>query len=120
MEYKLIVAGGRDFNDFRLLSSKLIHLANVILADKDVSIVSGMASGADRLGYIFAQHNHVKCYEFPANWLKYGKSAGIKRNAEMGNFSDGLLAFWDGRSKGTEHMIDYMQYQVKNIWVINY
>lgn len=43
---------------------------------------------------------------FPADWQKNGKSAGYKRNEEMAQNSDALIAFWDGESKGTKHMID--------------
>ncbi len=52
-EFKLIVAGGRDFNDYRLLSKTLNELANDEYADKSISIVSGMARGADALGHHF-------------------------------------------------------------------
>lgn len=37
---------------------------------------------------------------------KHGKSAGYKRNQEMANVSTHLIAFWDGKSRGTKHMID--------------
>ena len=47
-----------------------------------------------------------KCYRFPADWDKYGKAAGYKRNGEMARNADALIAFWDGKSRGTKHMID--------------
>lgn len=120
MEFKLIVAGGRDFNDAFALETKLYDLANGELADKNVSIVSGMARGADALGYAFAKKSGIQCYEFSADWDKYGKRAGFMRNEDMGKFSDGLLAFWDGQSKGTKHMIDYIRKLNKPVWVYNY
>ena len=119
-EYKLIIAGGRDFNDAALLERVLIALADVELADKSVSIVSGLARGADALGYEFAQVNGIQCYPFSADWYTHGKSAGYVRNAEMAEFSDGLLAFWDGQSKGTNHMINTMRSMNKPVHVINY
>ena len=79
-EFKLIVAGGRDFLDYTLLSHELMHLVIGPLApykDHDVSIVSGMARGADALGAKFARANGVQLYEFPADWDKHGKRAGI-------------------------------------------
>jgi hypothetical protein len=42
----------------------------------------------------------------PADWDTHGKSAGFKRNKEMAEVSQGLIAFWDNVSKGTKHMID--------------
>lgn len=119
-EYKLIVAGGRDFHNKGLLKDALSDIALVQLADKSVSIVSGMANGADKLGWQFAKANGVQCYEFPADWEKYGKWAGYKRNEDMAKFSDGLLAFWDGKSRGTKHMIDYMKGLGKPVFVVSY
>lgn len=119
-EFKLIVAGGRDFNDYDYLSRVLYAMADVELADKAVSIVSGMARGADALGYRFAKEHDIVVYEFPADWNQYGKRAGFIRNEEMGRFADGLLAFWDGKSKGTQHMIQYMQRMGKPVQVAEY
>ena len=120
MEYKLIVAGGRDFNDYALLTRVLFAMADVELADKQVSIVSGMARGADALGYHFAKQHDVKVYTYPANWDMYGKRAGFMRNEQMGLVSDHLLAFWDGNSRGTAHMINFMKSLNKPVTVINY
>jgi hypothetical protein len=78
-----------------------------------------MARGADALGYQFAKTNNIMVYEFPADWSQ-GKSAGFKRNAQMGDFSDGLLAFWDGQSRGTKGMIEYMQRLGKPVHVVRY
>ena len=119
-EFKLIVAGGRDFQDYNRLELVILALSSYALADKDISIVTGMAKGADRLAYQFAKQNKVVCYEYPADWEKHGKSAGYIRNIEMGKASDGLLAFWDGASRGTKHMIDTMTKMGKWVHVIQY
>lgn len=119
-EFKLIVAGGRDFCDYQLLSETLFNMSSGSYVDCAISIVSGMANGADALGYRFAKEHKVKVYEYPANWNKYGKRAGFLRNEEMGRFSDGLLAFWDGKSKGTKHMIDYMTKLGKDTHIYTY
>lgn len=119
-EFKLIVAGGRDFNDAALLERVLIAMADVELADKAVSIVSGMARGADALGYQFAKANGITCYPFPADWDIHGKRAGFVRNAAMADVADGLLAFHDGVSKGTAHMINTMKSMGKPVTVISY
>ena len=119
-EFKLIVAGGRDFYDYQLLSDTLFNMSSGIYVDYAISIVSGMAGGADRMGYLFAKEHQVKIYGYPANWDKYGKRAGFMRNEVMGDFADGLLAFWDGKSRGTKHMIDYMTKLNKPVHVIEY
>jgi hypothetical protein len=119
-EFKLIVAGGRDFDDYVLVHGQLMELASTTYRDKAVSIVSGMARGADALGARFAKVEGVRLYEFPANWDQYGKRAGFMRNEQMGRFSDGLLAFWDTRSKGTAHMIEFMRKLNKPVHIITY
>lgn len=103
---RLIIAGGRDFNDRELLFDVL----NKVILNRSISeVVSGKAKGADTLGEEWAQMNSIKVSEFPANWELYGKGAGHKRNKEMGNYADILVAFWDGESKGTGGMIKYMK-----------
>lgn len=120
MEFKLIVAGGRDFLNPGLMERVLYSMADTEYADKEISIVSGMARGADALAYQFAHKHGIKCYEFHANWNQYGKRAGFLRNEQMGRFADGLLAFWDGQSKGTKGMIDFMYGLNKPVTIINY
>lgn len=104
--YKIIIAGSRDFMDYNLLKEKV----NKILQEKRVShkivIISGCARGADTLGLRYASENAFDVEEYPANWDKYGKKAGYMRNVEMAENADALIAFWDGKSKGTKHMID--------------
>lgn len=119
-EFKLIIAGGRDFENMDTLERVLIAMADVEMADKNISIVSGMARGADALGYQFAHRHGVKVYEFPADWTRHGKRAGFLRNEAMGRFADGLVAFWDGDSRGTAHMIQYMQKLNKPVTIVKY
>lgn len=119
-EFKLIVAGGRDFNDPILLAQAIEGLANGEYADKAVSIVSGMARGADMLGYMFAMKHNVVAYAMPADWEQHGKRAGMLRNKEMAEFADGLLLFWDGASKGSKNMLDTMRKLGKPVHVIHY
>ena len=117
--FKLIVAGGRDFSDTELFL-KTMQQVEQELAEYSVSLVSGMAKGADMMGYLFAREHWITCHEFPADWNKYGKAAGFRRNQEMAIFSDGLVAFWDGKSHGTKHMIETMKAQNKWIMVVRY
>ncbi len=100
---KIIIAGGRDFDDF----NKLRQVCDVFLQDQNnIEIVSGAYKGADLLGERYAAERNHQIKQFPADWRRYGKSAGLKRNAEMANYADMLIAFWDGESKGTKHMIE--------------
>ena len=125
---KVIIAGGRDFNDYELLKKN----SNYFLGHTDtrIEIVSGgqvsinkktgERHGADYLGERFAKENGYAVKKFPANWSKYGKSAGPIRNKEMAEYADMLIAFWDGKSKGTKNMIDLaIQYELK-VYVVNF
>ena len=119
-EFKLIVAGSRGFTDYDLMLRVLIAMTDYELADKKLSIVSGMARGADQLGVRLATEYDLPLHKFPANWDGLGKRAGFIRNTQMGNFADGLLAFWDGQSNGTKHMVDYLHKLTKPVHLIKY
>lgn len=109
---KIIVAGSRDFTDYSLLDRELSNL-NIDC------VITGLARGADLLGKKWAELNNKKILEFPAEWDKYGKSAGYKRNAQMLKEADFLIAFWDGKSKGTKNMIDIAANKIE-IRIINW
>jgi len=120
-EFKLIVAGGRDFADYDKMVDEILKLCqHGEYKDKAVSIVSGMAPGADTLAVDFTKDYGVVLHPMPANWTKFKKAAGFRRNAEMAQFADGLLAFWDGVSPGTKHMIDTMKKLCKPVHVVMY
>lgn len=57
---------------------------------------------------------------FPAKWKEYGKAAGFVRNSEMADYSDMLIAFWDGKSKGTKNMIDNAKKKKVKVKVVKY
>lgn len=108
---KVIIAGGRTFNDYDLLCQTCDKALSL---QTEIEIVSGTANGADKLGEKYANEKGHPIKQFPANWDKYGKSAGYKRNEEMAKYADALIAFWDGKSKGTKHMIDLAKrYELK-------
>jgi hypothetical protein len=104
--FRIIIAGGRDFNDYNRLKEKVDNLISEKRKTHQIYIVSGKARGADSLGEKYANENGLNIMEFPADWDKHGKSAGYKRNLEMAENADALIAFWDGESRGTKHMID--------------
>lgn len=117
---KLIVAGGRDFTDTNLMIAELQKLVNSGNIPKCPELVCGMARGADMLAYSLWANNKMPIHNFPANWDKHGKSAGYRRNLEMGEFADAAVCFWDGNSKGTKHMIDIMNKLNKPVYVVRY
>lgn len=116
---KIIIAGSRSLSNFNLVKENVISFIKENNIDNP-EIVSGTAKGADRLGEKFANEFGFTVKKFPAQWDKYGKSAGYKRNEEMANYADTLIAFWDGESKGTKHMIDIANKSKLNVKVIKY
>jgi hypothetical protein len=114
---KVIIAGGRDFSDRNFLFKKCDSL---LINIKVTEIVSGGARGVDLLGEDYAMGCLYNWKRFPADWDKHGKSAGYIRNEEMAKYSDALIAFWDGKSKGTKHMIDLAKKHKLKVKVVKY
>lgn len=101
--FRVIVTGSRTFNDYHLLCEKL---DKVFAKRKPTSIVCGEAKGADSLGRKYAEEHRIPINSCPADWEKHKKQAGYIRNETMAKNADACIAFWDGSSAGTKHMID--------------
>ena len=129
-ELRIIVAGSRDFKDYTLLRDTLMYYltdmddADVVDNPSQVKFISGTARGADVLGEQFAYTYEYDVIRFPPDWDTYGKSAGYRRNAEMAKYASEaygvLFAFWDGKSKGTKHMIDLANRYGLEVHVVKY
>lgn len=118
-KYKVIIAGCRDFTDYELLREKCdYHLQNLRL--EDIVIVSGHASGADSLGERYAQERGFQLETYPADWQAHGRAAGPIRNAKMANVVHALIAFWDGKSRGTKNMIETARKYNLKVAVVRY
>jgi hypothetical protein len=94
---KVAVIGSRNL--------QVEHLEAFIPPDA-TEIVSGGAKGIDACAREFALENGIKLTEFLPDYDQYGKSAPLKRNIQIIEYSDLVLAFWDGKSRGTKHVID--------------
>lgn len=101
---KIIVAGGREFDDEELLFETLDNILRK-REPSEVQIVSGCARGADKLGEKYAEARGIDVKRFPAQWDIHGNAAGPIRNEEMAEYANACVCFWDGRSKGTNDMI---------------
>lgn len=115
--FRVIVAGSRSFEDKKLCFKVLDKL---FMNRKPDSIVCGCARGADALGEQYSDERGIRTDLFPACWEVYGKSAGYRRNVEMAQNAEALVAFWDGSSKGTKHMIDIASERGLQVVVFNY
>ena len=125
---RVIIAGGRKFNDYEMLKRNMLKFIQKLHDHIDfhkVEIVSGNANGTDKLGERFAKEYHYDLKIMPAQWDLHGRSAGYLRNKEMLAYTKEadhsvLVAFWDGQSKGTKNMIDISRKILDNVEVIFY
>ena len=131
---KVIIAGGRKFKDYELVKETLDKFKK---ENNITEIVSGKANGADSLGEKYAKDHDIIIKEFPAKWndiegklpkevifnafgKKYWINAGFRRNEEMAEYADCLIAFWDKQSNGTKNMISLAKKYNLKVIVINY
>lgn len=113
----LAIVGSRTFADFDLLQQAVDALRET----QDVTcIVSGGAQGADKLGERYAAKHSLKINVFEPDWKKYGKVAGMIRNKDIVAAADHVLAFWDGKSKGTKNSIDHAKKMNKPLVVVRF
>ncbi len=117
---KIVIAGSRGFLDFKLMVKAIDRIITTRISDKEITIVSGRARGADLLGERYARLRDYLIEGHPAEWDRFGKAAGYIRNVEMGNEGDVLIAFWDMKSRGTLHMINLAKKYKLKIYVIDY
>jgi predicted Rossmann fold nucleotide-binding protein DprA/Smf involved in DNA uptake len=125
---KIAVIGGRDFNNYEIMEATLKQF-------EIDEIVSGGAKGADSLAETYAKNNNIPFKLFEAEWdnleatpclirtkdgKKYNALAGFNRNKLLVDHSDYVIAFWDGKSKGTKDSIDYAKKTNKDVLTIKY
>lgn len=105
---KVLICGSRNFTNYDIFSRVVSHILKDYTA---IEIISGGAKGADSLAEQYAKEYGYKNKIFPADWDKHGKKAGMIRNAEMIKEiktcdNPIVIAFWDGKSKGTKNTIN--------------
>ena len=118
--FKVIIAGSRGFSNYRLLREQCNKFLREKRKTSNIIIVSGHARGADFYGEKYAQDEGLDLEIYPAQWNKFGKRAGYRRNEQMAEVADALIAFWDGSSRGTKHMIDIMNEKNLLVRVVEY
>jgi len=121
---RLAIVGGRDFNDEFLMAEHIAMFmaayTNEELKPPDVKVISGGAKGADSLGERFAKIYQVPVTVYKPNWKEYGRSAGFIRNQIIVDNCDMVLAFWDGRSRGTHDTINKAKKAKKPTFIVYY
>jgi hypothetical protein len=119
--FRVIFCGGRDYNNHRLI---IVSLLKVAIKKGELDLIHGDARGADRLADAAANLLNPMCLwsiriiKYPADWNKYGKSAGFKRNAQMLNEgrAQAVVAFKGG--KGTQNMMNLAKKAGIPVWEV--
>lgn len=125
---KVIIAGSRTLNHYPTIKNNILSAFNKWMAEDQENwefyyrpeIVSGGAMGVDFCGELYAKDCGLNLKIFPAEWNKYGKSAGYIRNKQMAAYADALIAIWDGKSRGTKNMVEEMQKLNKLVYISNH
>lgn len=91
-----------------VIGSRGLSVANLekYLPSDVTEIVSGGAKGVDTSAREYALAHNLKLTEFLPEYDKFGRSAPLKRNITIIEYADLVLAFWDGKSRGTKFVID--------------
>jgi len=105
---KIAIIGSRDFNDYELLANTLNKLDITL-------IISGGAKGADGLAERYALEHSIETLIYKPDYKLYNRGAPLKRNLQIVDESDFVIAFWDGKSRGTKHAIEYAMSQNKSV-----
>lgn len=116
---RVIVCGSRNFTDKEICFKALDQLLG---ENPNVEIVSGHAKGADQFGEEYAALHGIPTKVFLPDWKRYGRGAGLIRNQEMLAYSKEesslVVAFWDGKSKGTKNMIETASAEGVKVYIV--
>lgn len=105
-EIRIVIAGCRDYFNYREAEEFIDMCLPRICEQRTPVILSGGCRGADMLGERYAHEHGYRVERYEADWDRYGKSAGPRRNRQMAEAADAAICFWDGVSRGTESLIN--------------
>ena len=106
---KIAIIGSRNIN---------IEDLTEYLPENVTEIVSGGAKGVDTCARKYAEKNKIPLKDFLPDYKRYGRGAPLKRNIEIIEYADMVIAFWDGKSKGTKFVIDNCKKIGKDIEIV--
>ena len=109
---KMMISGSRTINDYQLLEEAIAESAW-----EPTEIIAGGSSGVDKLAEQYAEQRGLQFTLYRPNWALHKRGAGHRRNEDMVNACDVLVALWDGESRGTKHAIEFAQKKGKRTYV---
>ncbi len=109
---KIAVVGSRDYPN--------LEEVRQFVREQELTtvIVSGGARGVDSVAVEEARKLRMPYEIYPADWNRYGRSAGFRRNQTIVDAADEVIAFWDGKSRGTQHTISLAKAAGKPVRVV--
>ena len=116
-EIRLAIVGSRSITDEKFVE-RIFNVFKYMFGEPK-EIISGGAKGPDTFGENWAKKNNIPVKIFKAEWDKYGKAAGFKRNEDIIANCDVCLAIWDGKSHGTLNDFEWCKKYGKELLVFN-
>lgn len=103
-----------------IIGSRNLEISDLAryIPPETAEIVSGGAKGIDSCAKQFALSNGIKYTEFIPDYERYGRAAPIRRNDKIIEYADVVIAFWNGKSKGTQYVIESCNKKNKQVRVI--
>jgi len=116
---RVAIIGSRNWssNDTGVIRQRVLELKAKYSEVAPLTILSGGAKGVDTIAVHMAEMLDVPFKVYKADWDKFGKSAGFVRNAKLVQEAQKVIAYWDGKSKGTKHTIDLALREHKDLEV---
>ncbi len=105
---KVAVIGSRGIGNINL---------EEYLPEGTTEIVSGGARGVDTCARKYARERGIPLTEFLPDYESFGRGAPLRRNIEIIDYADLVLAFWDGQSRGTQFVIENCRKRSKKVMV---
>lgn len=117
---RLAIVGSRGFTNYNLMLDIIRYHFMGTTRIPSLTIISGGARGADTLADEACNYFGLDIQIFYPNWEEEGKSAGLNRNTQIVNACDMVLAFWDGKSRGTADTIEKAKRAKKPTFIVYY
>ena len=128
----MVSVGGKRLIDRAVEALRLVGIGRLVIVDgyqadnlekylpaNVTEIVSGGAKGIDRCASDYAKEHDLKLTEFLPEYERYGRGAPLKRNLRIIEYEDLVIAFWDGKSRGTKFVIEQCRRQNKKVTVVD-
>lgn len=104
---KLMITGSRSLSKNEEATRDVNETLDALLAKHaDIQLLSGGARGIDKMAEAWAKERKVPVVLYLPDYKRFKRGAPLVRNQEMVDTCDGVVAFWDGKSKGTKFVLD--------------